>query len=117
MLALLPGGHHVWAAAQIPAVLDGGSRSTQLQWVPALSLSIDLRLDALAMMMTLVIAGIGTLVLLYSARYFPAGDEGLGRYSGVADRVRRRHARPGLGRQPDPAGDLLGAHRHPVATC
>ena len=50
--------------------------------MPALSLSIDLRLDALAMIMTLVIAGIGTLVLLYSARYFPAGDEGLGRYSG-----------------------------------
>ena len=34
------------------------------------------------MVMTLVIAGIGTLVLLYSARYFPDGDEGLGRYSG-----------------------------------
>ncbi len=82
VLALLPAATTVWAAAQIPAVLDGGSRSIQVQWVPALSLSIDLRLDALAMIMTLVIAGIGTLVLLYSARYFPAGDEGLGRYSG-----------------------------------
>ncbi len=81
-LALLPAATTVWAAAQIPAVLDGGSRSTQVQWVPALSLSIDLRLDALSMIMTLVIAGIGTLVLLYSGRYFPAGDEGLGRYSG-----------------------------------
>ena len=81
-LALLPAATTVWAAAQIPAVLDGGSRSTQLQWVPSLSLSIDLRLDALAMVMTLVIAGIGTLVLLYSARYFPDRDEGLGRYSG-----------------------------------
>src|SRR6478735_6517161 len=82
VLALLPAVTTVWAAAQIPAVLDGGSRSTQVQWVPALSLSIDLRLDALSMIMTLVIAGIGTLVLLYSGRYFPAGDEGLGRYSG-----------------------------------
>jgi multicomponent Na+:H+ antiporter subunit A len=81
-LALLPGATTVWAAAQIPAVLDGGSRLSQTAWVPALSLSIDLRLDALAMVMTLVIAGIGTLVLLYSGRYFPAGDEGLGRYSG-----------------------------------
>src|SRR6476469_966102 len=81
-LALLPAVTTVWAAAQIPAVLDGGSRSTQVQWVPALSLSIDLRLDALSMIMTLVIAGIGTLVLLYSGRYFPDGDEGLGRYSG-----------------------------------
>ena len=81
-LALLPAATTTWAAAQIPAVLDGGSRTSQVQWVPVLSLSIDLRLDALSMVMTLVIAGIGTLVLLYSGRYFPAGDEGLGRYSG-----------------------------------
>ena len=82
VLALLPAATTAWAAVQIPAVLDGADRTTQLDWVPALSLSIDLRLDALAMIMTLVIAGIGTLVLLYSARYFPHGDEGLGRYSG-----------------------------------
>ena len=82
-LALLPGATTVWALAQLPAVLDGASRSTSMQWVPSLSLSIDLRLDALSMIMTLVIAGVGTLVLLYSARYFPDGDEGLGRYSGA----------------------------------
>src|SRR6478752_7440912 len=82
LLAVLPGATTAWAAVQIPAVLNGGSRTTQLQWVPSISLAIDLRLDALAMVMTLVIAGIGTLVLLYSARYFPDKDEGLGRYSG-----------------------------------
>jgi multicomponent Na+:H+ antiporter subunit A len=83
LLALLPAATTAWAAAQIPAVLDGGDRLTSLQWVPALSLAIDLRLDALSMVMTLVVAGIGTLVLLYSARYFPDGDDGLGRYSGA----------------------------------
>lgn len=82
-LAALPAATTGWAVLQIPAVLDGNDRSTSMQWVPALSLSIDLRLDALAMVMTLVVAGIGTLVLLYSGRYFPAGDEGLGRYSGA----------------------------------
>ncbi len=82
LLALLPAATTAWAAVQIPAVLNGGSRTTQMQWVPSISLAIDLRLDALAMVMTLVIAGIGTLVLLYSARYFPDKDEGLGRYSG-----------------------------------
>ena len=82
LLALLPAATTAWAAVQIPAVLNGESRTTQMQWVPSISLAIDLRLDALAMVMTLVIAGIGTLVLLYSARYFPDKDEGLGRYSG-----------------------------------
>ncbi len=82
LLALLPAATTAWAAVQIPATLDGGDRRTSLEWVPALSLSIDLRLDALSMVMTLVIAGIGALVLLYSGRYFPSGDDGLGRYSG-----------------------------------
>ena len=80
--AVLPAATTVWAAAQIPQVLDGGAESAGVSWVPALSLDIDLRLDALAMIMTLVIAGIGTLVLLYSARYFPPGDDGAGRYAG-----------------------------------
>src|SRR3954452_1553381 len=66
LLALLPAATTAWAAAQIPAVVDGGSRTTQLEWIPSISLNIDLRLDALAMVMTLVIAGIGTLVLVYS---------------------------------------------------
>ena len=35
LLALLPAATTAWAAAQIPAVLNGGSRSTQLQWVPS----------------------------------------------------------------------------------
>ena len=81
-LAVLPGFTTAWAAVQIPDVLDGGSASTSLTWVTALSLDIDLRMDALAMIMTLVVAGIGTLVLLYSARYFPADDDGTARYSG-----------------------------------
>src|SRR5664279_2360326 len=80
--AALPAATTVWAGAQIPQVLDGGAESVTVSWVPALSLDIDLRLDALAMIMTLVIAGIGTLVLLYSARYFPPGDDGAGRYAG-----------------------------------
>jgi len=80
--AALPAATTVWAGAQIPQVLDGGAESVTVSWVPTLSLDIDLRLDALAMIMTLVIAGIGTLVLLYSARYFPPGDDGAGRYAG-----------------------------------
>lgn len=80
--AVLPAATTAWAAAQIPHVLDGGAASTSVSWVPTLSLDIDLRLDALSMIMTLVIAGIGTLVLLYSARYFPPDDDGAGRYTG-----------------------------------
>jgi multicomponent Na+:H+ antiporter subunit A len=81
-LAVLPGLTTVWIAALLPSVLSGGTRTVRLTWVPQLSLGIDLRLDALSAVMVLVISAIGTLVLLYSARYFPLGDDGRAKYAG-----------------------------------
>lgn len=80
--AALPAATAVWAAALLPSLLDGQSRTLIINWIPVLDLSISLRIDALAAVMVLVIAGIGALVLLYSARYFPAGDDGLPKYAG-----------------------------------
>ncbi len=82
LLALLPAATTVWAAAMIPSVLNGGALTSSTQWVPSIDLAIDLRMDALAMALTLIIAFIGMLVLLYSARYFPPDDDGLTKYSG-----------------------------------
>jgi multicomponent Na+:H+ antiporter subunit A len=82
LLAVLPAITTVWAAVMLPAVLDGGALTSHTEWVPAIDLAIDLRMDALAMALTLIIAFIGALVLLYSARYFPPDDDGLTKYSG-----------------------------------
>lgn len=82
VLAAVPGATTVWAALQLPAVLDGGSRNVSVPWLPQIGLTIDLRLDALSLALTLVIAGIGTLVMIYSARYFPRDDDGVGKYAG-----------------------------------
>ena len=82
LLALLPAITTGWAAAMLPAVLDGGALTSSTRWVPSIDLAIDLRMDALAMALTLIIAFIGMLVLLYSARYFPPDDDGLTKYSG-----------------------------------
>ena len=77
VLALLPGATTVWALAMLPSVMDGGALTSNTQWVPSIDLAIELRMDALAMVLTLIVAFIGMLVLLYSARYFPPGDDGL----------------------------------------
>ncbi|HEY7815430.1 MAG TPA: Na+/H+ antiporter subunit A [Nakamurella sp.] len=82
VLALLPGATTVWALAMLPSVMGGGALTSNTQWVPSIDLAIDLRMDALAMALTLIIAFIGMLVLLYSARYFPPDDDGLTKYSG-----------------------------------
>jgi multicomponent Na+:H+ antiporter subunit A len=82
LLAVLPAITTAWAAAMLPAVMDGGALTSHTEWVPAIDLAIDLRMDALAMALTLIIAFIGALVLVYSARYFPPDDDGLTKYSG-----------------------------------
>lgn len=81
VLALLPAATAVWAALLLPEALNGGVRRLHLEWVPALSLGIDLRWDALSAVLTLVVSTVGALVLLYSARYFPPEDDGAARYA------------------------------------
>ena len=83
LVALAPAATTVWAAASAGAVLDGRPRAQATSWVPGLGLTLDLRLDALALLMVTLVSGIGTLVFLYCARYFPAEARGLGRFAGV----------------------------------
>jgi multicomponent K+:H+ antiporter subunit A len=66
-------------AALLPAVFDGAAPLARIDWVPALGLSLSLRLDALAALFVLLIAAVGLLVILY-ARYYLSADEPLGRF-------------------------------------
>ncbi|MBQ0986993.1 Na+/H+ antiporter subunit A [Streptomyces sp. F63] len=59
----------VWSAVRAPGVLRGTPVRESLAWAPSLGLSLDLRLDALSLLMVWVIAGVGTAVLAYSAYY------------------------------------------------
>ncbi|UBU17471.1 Na+/H+ antiporter subunit A [Nonomuraea gerenzanensis] len=49
----------------------------------ALGMELSFRVDPLAVLMMALVTGVGVLVLCYSARYLPAGDDGLGRYGGA----------------------------------
>ena len=63
-------------------VTGGGEVRETTPWVPALDLSVTLRLDALSLTLAALVTGVGALVLLYCARYFEPGDEGIGRFAG-----------------------------------
>ncbi|MGW9346358.1 Na+/H+ antiporter subunit A [Nocardiopsis flavescens] len=82
-LAVVPGASTVWAFFQLPAILDGGALSGSVEWAPAFSLRLGLHMDALGLVMTLIAAGVGTLILIYCARYFSDSEPGLGRFAGV----------------------------------
>ena len=81
-LALVPAAAFAWLLAQLPAVTGGGDVRETVPWVPALDLSVTLRLDALALTLAALVTGVGALVLLYCARYFEPDDEGTARFAG-----------------------------------
>ncbi len=68
-LALVPLGSLYWVATNWPAN-QTGSHTFRLNWVPQLSMDIDLRFDTLTAIMSVLVLGIGALVLLYCADYF-----------------------------------------------
>lgn len=79
------GRHAFLALALVPAASLGwviGNWNTEqrldIEWVPGLSMDIDMRFDSLAAVMSTLILGIGTLILLYCARYFEDDEPRLG---------------------------------------
>jgi multicomponent Na+:H+ antiporter subunit A len=74
-LALVPLGSLVWVALNWPGA--GGSPTAVVSWVPELHMDIVLRFDSLAAIMSVLVLGVGALVLFYCADYFhhraPAG--------------------------------------------
>lgn len=83
ILAIAPGSAAIWAAAQSFAVHSGEYPSVVLQWVPSLNLHLSFRLDTLSWVMTMIVGGVGALVLIYCAAYFSSSAKSLGRFAGV----------------------------------
>ncbi|WP_435205911.1 Na+/H+ antiporter subunit A [Micromonospora sp. bgisy143] len=82
-LALAPAAAFGWALARTPAVGHGGAVVETYPWIGQLGLDIALRLTTLSWLMTLLIGGVGALVLVYSARYFDARSPGMAQFAAV----------------------------------
>ncbi|MFY1619946.1 Na+/H+ antiporter subunit A [Micromonospora sp. WMMD736] len=82
-LALAPAAAFGWALARTPAVGHGGAVVETYPWIGQLGLDIALRLTTLSWLMTLLVGGVGALVLVYSARYFDAGSPGMAQFAAV----------------------------------
>ncbi|WP_115789999.1 Na+/H+ antiporter subunit A [Arthrobacter silvisoli] len=83
VLAAVPAGSLVWLVAQYGLVYPGGSPTggfieESLPWIPELKLEFAFRMDVLSWVMSLLVLGVGTLVLVYCARYFKDKDDYLG---------------------------------------
>ncbi len=60
--------------AQAPAVFAGETLLAGIDWVPAIGLNAHFRLDGLALMFSLLISGVGLLIILYAAYYLKSDD-------------------------------------------
>ena len=86
----------------------GPTETVRIEWVPGLSMNLDLRFDDLAAIMCLLVLGVGTLVLVYCARYFTSDEPRLGLFAAEIF-LRRRDVRPGDRRRHAAALRLLGS--------
>jgi multicomponent Na+:H+ antiporter subunit A len=82
-LAAVPAGSFVWLILQHGAVYaDSGAQhagtAEVIPWIPELQIELAFRMDALAWFMSLLVLGVGALVLVYCAGYFKNKDEDLG---------------------------------------
>ncbi|WP_342371801.1 Na+/H+ antiporter subunit A [Propioniciclava soli] len=78
--ALVPAATFVWALTLGPSLLAGGTYVEVLPWIPTLKVALAFHIGIVQWLMTLVVSGIGTLILLYCRWYFssvPARTLGL----------------------------------------
>ncbi len=67
--AVLPALLFVWAAGYLPLIASGEVARPVLDWVPSLGIALSFLIDGLSLTFTLLITGIGTLVMLYAGQY------------------------------------------------
>ena len=85
VLAIAPAAAVAWALLQTSDIIgsSGIVHTERHTWIAGLGLGLDFRLDALSWAMTLLVSGVGALVLVYCASYFRDDDPHLWRFTGV----------------------------------
>ncbi|OJT26697.1 NADH-quinone oxidoreductase subunit F [Archangium sp. Cb G35] len=69
VLGLVPLGLTVGLATLVPAALSDTPPTFHMDWVPELGIAFTLRADGLALLMALLISGLGTLIVVYAGEY------------------------------------------------
>ncbi|GAA2908041.1 multicomponent Na+:H+ antiporter subunit A [Microbacterium keratanolyticum] len=88
--ALIPAAAFVHAALLTPTVIAGASDAAHIpqqsvEWIPQLGITLSFRMDVLSWVLTLIVTGVGALVLLYCRWYFDSEkpEPGLGQFAAV----------------------------------
>ena len=67
----------IYYASYLPQTMEGGTFTSEFQWIPSLDIAFIAYLDGLSLLFSLLITGIGSLVVLYSIFYLDKNREQL----------------------------------------
>lgn len=84
LLATVPLGGFIWVVSlfQRGVFANQGEIVARYPWMPSVNMNLDFRLDALAGLFSLIILGVGALVLLYCWGYFDSNPRRLAKFGG-----------------------------------
>lgn len=77
---LVPVSLFIFYIGFLKTTMDGGHAIAELQWIPSLGISFVSYIDGLSLLFTLLITGIGALVVLYSIFYLDKRKEKLNHF-------------------------------------
>ena len=83
VIALVPAAVFVLLLTWLPGVLAGDDVVEFVPWIPQLGIALSFRVDALALLLALIVTGIGALVLVYCTHYFADDEPALGRFAAL----------------------------------
>jgi len=91
ILAAILGAALVWILSYVPAVLEAEQSAgigepnappaEVMEWIPQFGVELAFRVDALALALSVLILGVGALVMLYCARYFSTSERAAGPFA------------------------------------
>ncbi len=82
ILAAIPLALTLYFASFLPSVSNGEVFRSSRAWVPSLGIALSFELDGLALIVALLVSGIGTLIIVYAGGYLE-DDPRLGRLYGL----------------------------------
>jgi multicomponent Na+:H+ antiporter subunit A len=82
LMALFPLGLVVYFSLFVGRIAGGEVLLFSQAWVPSLGITLSFYLDGLSLLFSMIITGVGVLVLIYASAYL-AGHRGQGRFNGL----------------------------------
>ena len=77
---VVPVALFIYYTSFIQTTMNGGHAISTLEWIPSLGIAFESYIDGLSLLFSLLITGIGTLVVLYSIFYLDKDREKLGNF-------------------------------------